>query len=126
MGEYVNSTTARFDKSFVSCGVMECHHLPKGPQAQTVFAIANALYHKANPRPAAYVIFSDVIIRGQNSRGEQLAEALRRILCGKLVETAAEVNPRTGNTIKLWVLHLDHENFRKWYREEAAERVTEN
>jgi hypothetical protein len=26
MGEYVNSQSLKFDKSFVSCGVMEAHH----------------------------------------------------------------------------------------------------
>lgn len=73
MCEYTNSTQVRFDKSHVSCGVMEVHHLPNAQPDRTAFAIANQLYHKANPRPAAFIIFSDVINPETPSRGERLA-----------------------------------------------------
>lgn len=124
MGEYINSKTARFDKSFTSCGVTEVHHLPDGNPGNTVFAIANHLYHKANPRPSAYVIFSDTV---DNARGERLAEFVKKLgVAGELFETKPTVNPRTGSIIKLWVLTINHETFRKWYQEEAANRISEN
>lgn len=34
MGEYVNSKQVRFDKSHVSCGILEAHHLPQQSSAQ--------------------------------------------------------------------------------------------
>ena len=101
---------------------MEVHHLPPNA-AQTAFAIANALYHKANPRPTAFVIFSDVISETP-SRGKELAAYLKRVKCGQWMESPILPNPKTGNMIQVWILALDHENFRKWYQEELANRVS--
>lgn len=123
MGEYVNSTTARFDKSHCSCGIVEVHHLPKNI-TQTVFSIANHLYNKANPRPAAFVLFSDVV-DGEDERGTRLANALEKLNCGLLLKTLKEVNPKTGNTIRVWIWDVNHDKFRKWYQEELANRVSE-
>lgn len=126
MGEYTNSTQARFDKSYVSCGLTELHHLPKQSANKTIFALANNLYNKANPRPSAYIIFSDIVSGEEKSRGQLLAEEIKRLkICGELLETKQEVNPRSGNTIKVWLLHLNHESFRNWYKEELANRVDE-
>ena len=126
MGEYVHSKQARFDKSFVSCGLMEVHHLPNTTPTQTAFAIMTALYHKANPRPAAFVMFSDVVQEDGDvkSRGERLVDHIRK-LPGRVWESAKEINPKTGNTIRLWVWHLDHEGLRKLYQDELANRVAE-
>ena len=126
MGEYVNSKQARFDKSYVSCGVMEVHHLPDQSPSKTVFAIANALYHKANPRPAAFVLFSDVVDT-RDSRGQLLAEAITKgqWFGGELVYCKPDVNPKTGNMIQVWLWRLNHEVFRKYYTEEYANRVEE-
>lgn len=124
MGEYVNSKTLRFDRSHVSCGVIEAHHLPENlPQA--VFAIANHLYNKANPRPGSFVIFSDTVEKGESSRGANLAARIAKLNCGAIMATGPEVNPRTGNTIVLWVFTVNHEAFRKWYQDELANRVSE-
>ena len=60
MGEYVNSQQLRFDKSAVSCGLTEAHHIPDQTPPKLMFAIANNQYNKANPRPSAYVIWSDL------------------------------------------------------------------
>lgn len=125
MGEYINSKTAQFNKSFISCGVVEVHHLPEGNPSKTVFAIANHLYHKANPRPAAYVIFSDT---QDNKRGEALAAFIREKMeegKGFLWSSPPQINPRTGNTITVWVWTIGHEGLRKWYAEEAMHRVSE-
>lgn len=125
MGEYVHSKQARFDKSFVSCGVLEVHHLPNTTPSQTVFAILTALYR--NPRPAAFVIFSDVVgsRRSYPTRGEKLAHYLKEIIGTDLWESKKEVNPRTGNTIRLWVWRLDHEVLWKLYQDELAKHVSE-
>ncbi len=126
MGEYINSKQAQFDKSFVSCGLTELHHLPKQSANKTLFAIANNLYNKANPRPAAFIMFSDVLNDEEKSRGQQLATEIVKVnACGDLIETKAEVNPKTGNTIKIWLLHVNHETFRNWYKEELANRIDE-
>lgn len=124
MGEYVNSKQARFDKSHVSCGVVEVHHLPDEDSHSTVFAIANHLYNKANGRPAAFVLFSDVVSRSQ-SRGQDLADALVGLDAGGMFESAREVNPKSGNTIKVWLWHVNHDKFRKWYTEEYVNKVSE-
>lgn len=135
MGDYVNSQQVRFDKSHISCGVLEAHHLPKQPPGQTMFAILTALYHKANPRPAAFVIFSDVV--GDDNmtgkRGELLAAKINEQFgSGKgtavrscLWQSDVKVNPRSGNQIRVWVWTPDHEVCRKWYQQELANRVTE-
>ena len=122
MGEYVNSKQVRFDKSFVSCGVLEVHHLPKQTANQTMFAIATALYHKANPRPAAFLIFSDVVTE-EKSRGQQLADEFRKKDFGMFLETNSAINPRTGNTIKVYLLEIDHDKFKEFYKEELANRI---
>lgn len=123
MGEFVNSKTARFDRSYTSCGVTEVHHLPPNA-SQTVFAIANHLYNKGNPRPGAFVVWSDVVNEGER-RGENLATALMKVGVGVIQDTPKAANPRTGNIIRVWVLTVDHDKFRKWYQDELANRITE-
>lgn len=126
MGEFINSTQTRFDRSHVSCGLLEMHHLPKKSAAQTLFSLATTLYHKANPRPSAFVIFSDVVETESKSRGQALADEISKVkICGELIESKSEINPRTGNTIKIYLLHLNHDTFRKWYQEELANRIEE-
>ena len=126
MGDYVNSQTTKFDKSMISCGVLEAHHLPAQSAQKTLFQIANHLYHKANPRPAAYVIFSDVV-EANDGRGLLLAAYIkeREAILGRLWASEARINPKTGNKINLWVLTVDHEGFRKWYGEEVLHRIEE-
>lgn len=128
MGEYVNSKQARFDKSHVSCGVVEVHHLPDEAPNTTVFAIANHLYHKANGRPAAFVLFSDVVSKSvlglTASRGQILAEEIKG-LGFDVFESKKEINPKTGNTIRVWLWQVDHTKFRKWYTEEYVNRISE-
>lgn len=124
MGEYVNSQNARFDKSHISCGVVEIHHLPKG-ERKTAFQLANHLYHKAAARPAAFVIFSDLYDFKEPTRGQALASFLERTNCGTLVATTTQLNPKTGNPIRLWTFTPDHEKFRKWYTEETMHRLSE-
>jgi hypothetical protein len=102
--------------------VTEVHHLPANT-AKTVFAISNYFYHKANPRPGAFIIFSDVVDQGGEKRGEQLAAALKKLDCGEIIESVKAVNPRTGNVIRVWIFTPNHETFRKWYQEELANRI---
>jgi hypothetical protein len=124
MGEYVNSTVVKFDRSTVSCGMLNAHHLPrKCTPRQTLFAFANALYHKANPRPACFICFSDVI-RRETTAGEDLANFIaENPKLGALLATSKQVNPRTGNTIVVWIFTPEHEEFRKWYTEETMHRL---
>lgn len=124
MGEYINSQQARFDRSHISCGVVEVHHLPKG-EHQTAYAMANFLYHKANPRPTAFLIFSDIIGKTAEtrSRGQLLAAYLKELNCGVLESSAPQTNPRSGNVITVWVFTPDHEKFRAWYTEETMHRI---
>ena len=121
MGEYINSQNAQFDKSKVSCGLVEMHHLPKQKPLKTLFSLANHLYNKANPRPSAFCLFSDVVGNEEKGRGESLAKAIEElVVAGDLISTKKEVNPKTGSIIKVWLLHINHETFRKWYMEELA------
>lgn len=126
MGEYVNSRQVQFNKSYVSCGILECHHLPKQSSQQTIFAILTSLYHKSQPRPAAWVLFSDVIPEdGTKSRGQQLSEAIAKLWPGVLVKGANKINPKTGNTIVWWMWNLEPETLRKWYQDQLANREVE-
>jgi hypothetical protein len=124
VGDFVNSRQARFDKSHVSCGVLEVHHLPDESPTRTVFAIANHLYHKANGRPAAFLLFSDVVDR-ENSRGAALAAAIKALNFGEFTESTKAVNPKTGNVIRVWLWNINHDQFRRWYTEEYANRIEE-
>jgi hypothetical protein len=132
MGEFVNSKQARFDQSMVSCGVMEMHHLPDWSGSKLCFAMANALYHKANPRPTAFVLWSDSVEETLSGgaaacRGGRLASFLNTFPgAGKLFESATAVNPKTGNRIKVWLLHVDHDVLRKYYQEELANRIEQD
>ena len=128
MGEYIHSQQARFNDSHVSCGIVEMHHLPDLSPNQTLFALANRLYHKANGRPAAYVMFSDVVNLSTPSRGELLAEYIGGFdsnVAGVLWQSSRQANPKTGNIIVVWVLTVNHDTFRDWYVGEYANRVSE-
>lgn len=128
MGEYINSQQVRFDKSTVSCGILNVHHLPRSqPSKNIVFSILTQLYHKAQPRPSAWVMFSDVVPEdATKSTGQLLATSIAQLFgptC--LVAGPPKVNPRTGNVIKWWMWDLNHEHLRKWYQDELANRITE-
>lgn len=124
MGEYIHSQQIRLDQSAISCGVSEAHHLPADTTGnQMVFAIANNLYHKATGRPAAFITWSDVTGKQEISRGELLARAVDELGIGSLFTSQRVINPKTGNTIILWVWTIDHDGLRAWYTEEYANRL---
>jgi hypothetical protein len=127
VGEYAHSTAVQFSKSAASCAILEAHHLPNQNPVNSVFHIANNLYNKANPRPGAFILFSDVVPPdGTLSRGQQIADYLRKMTpqpYRQLYESQKEINPRTGNTVRVWIMHIDHDVFRKWYQEQLANLV---
>ena len=126
MGEYVHSQQVQFSKAPASCAILEVHHLPADTTGnQMVFAIANHMYHKANGRPGAFVLFSDVVGKDHISRGQLLAEAIynKQAFKGYMYQTDQQVNPRTGNLVITWLWTINHEVFRAWYTEEYANRV---
>lgn len=120
MGEYVNSRTLRVDKSLVSCGVLEAHHIPKDVNG-AVMTLATTLYHKANPRPAAFIIWSDVA--RITSRGQKLYEKIKELRVGDIYASPSAQNPRTGNMIIVYTFTPNHEKFRKWYEEAVLHYV---
>ena len=122
MGDFVHSQQLQFSKSNISCGVMEVHHLPDQSGTKMLFGVACALYHKANPRPTAFVIFSDTV---DSERGQRLADAFVSTKVGNQIVLGPVVNPKTGNLIKVWLWELEHESFRKWYQNELANRITD-
>lgn len=125
MGAFVNSNQVQFNRSNISCGVLEAHHLTAAGGRRNAYQIATALYHKANPRPASFVIFSDVISKTPG-RGQELAEFLNTIKGGgQLICSGTQVNPRTGNPIAMWILCPNHDAFRAWYTEETMHRIEE-
>lgn len=124
MGEYIHSQQVRFDTSTISCGVLNAHHLPADTTGNDMlFSVANNLLNKANPRPAAFVTFSDVTGKQNVSRGELLAEAIDDLGNGSLFTSKKVVNPKTGNTILVWLWTVDHDSLRAWYIEEVANRI---
>lgn len=127
MGEFVDSKQLRFDRSRISCGVLDAHHIPDVGGRKNAYAIANALYHKANPRPACFILFSDVVRKNGDGRGQELANFLTGVCpcIGAVLASSKEVNPRTGNVIQVWLFTPTHDAFRKWYTEETMHRVEE-
>jgi len=101
------------------------HHLPDTGPIAILFALATHLYHKANPRPAAFCLFSDIAETGK-SRGSDLAKYLfdHQNVFGKYFETGKEINPRTGSVIRVWILSMNHETFRAWFTEETMNRLS--
>jgi hypothetical protein len=105
---------------------MEVHHLPEQSASKTLFSILNALYHKANPRPTAFVMFSDVMDAGVKSRGALLAIKIKELWPNaSFYATGPSVNPKTGNDICVWIWTLDHDSLRKYYSDELMHRVEE-
>ena len=124
MCDYVNSKQVQFTKSPATCGLVEMHHLPEGMPDKIAIALANHFYHKANPRPSAFALWSDIRDGERQSRGEALAEFFsRNEHLGRLIATPKEMNPRTGNVITVWVIKPNHEEFRKWYTEQVMHRL---
>ena len=129
MCDYVNSQQIQFNRSRISCGVLEAHHLPDHTGSKLCFSVATALYHKANPRPSCFITFSDVVdSEGGRSRGERLVAYLRdnHLFGGTLLTTSKQINPRTGNTIQMWIYEVNHPEFRKFYQAELANRIEDN
>ena len=127
MGAYRESTCVQFSKSPASCSIVECHHLPNLPATTALFQILNHMYNKANPRPGAFVMFSDVVSNGV-SRGENLAHLITSLLIesklgGVLFGTEPTINPKTGNTVVVWLWTVDHGQTRLFYQDELANRV---
>ena len=124
MGEYINSKQIRIDKSLISCGVLQAHHIP-ADTGHAAFAICTHLYHKANPRPAAFIVWSDKA-KKKDSRGQELREALEKIpKGGSITTTGTAINPKTGNPIQVWIWEPNHEAVRKWYQEEHMNALRE-
>jgi hypothetical protein len=75
---------------------------------------------------AAFVTFSDVTGKQNVSRGELLAQAIQKFLeqdDGSFVRTNRVINPKTGNDIIVWLWTVNHDAFRGWYTEAAANRI---
>ena len=123
MGEYINSQQIRFTTSPTSCGVLELHHLPDNTATQLAFSLANALYNKANARPSAFVIWSDLVDGDIASRGERLFDELQSMQVGILFRSRDVINPKTGNTIALFSLTINHDAFKAWFTEEYTNRI---
>lgn len=123
MGEYVNSNATRFTRSSMSCGVTEAHHLSDKGASFILFEIANHLYHKSNPAPAAFIAWSDVI-SASISRGDDLAKFIKsRPDLGVIIETETVINPRSANPIKVWVFCPYHDKFRGFYEQQVLHRL---
>lgn len=127
MGDYVHSSAIQTHRSKASCGILEAHHLPNVTARATAFQLATALYHKANPNPAAFILFSDIVPENpvETSRGQRLSAFIAANGLGLLWESTKEVNPRTGNVILAWFFTPNHDKYRSWYKEELANRIEE-
>jgi len=123
MGQFVDSIQLQFSQSPTSCGIVEAHHFPDHTATKLLFSVATQLYHKANPRPAAFLLFSDVIEDRNISRGARLADLLSQSDFGELFISSKQVNPKTGNVITVWILTIEHEALREWYQDELANRI---
>lgn len=103
----------------MSCGVLELSGLT-GDQNKVLFALAAHLYHPARGAPAAFVCWSDT----KDSNGEQLAQALReKFEVSWPWVSVGEENPKTSNTIFVWVWRIPHKTFKEWYIQQRVERA---
>ena len=101
-----------------SCAILELNHISSDPQ-KVLYAVASYLYHPARGRPAAFVLWSDVV----EGNGAVLAQACWQHNLGDMTNPAPVENPITSNYIKVWLCQINHEVFKKWYVDERVARA---
>jgi hypothetical protein len=110
----------KMNTSYVSCGVLELGSLRRTPE-KNAYELANRLYHPANGQPEAFVMMSD-----QASKGNRTAVLAEFMASSELAEVRCAgpaINPKSGNAIVMYILTLNHDNFRRWYVGEGINRL---
>lgn len=101
------------------CGVKELTNLVARNDAllnmQDFVYRAYSKEHQLNGR-FRYALFSEANSQGFNSKtyGHLFAELITREKLGTLIETERNVNPNSGNDVKVWVWTVDHNAVREW------------
>ncbi len=105
--------------SSISCGVLEIYgFLSDAKDEDIAFQLASHLFHPSKGVPAAFVIWSDT----WQSVGHKFACFLENEFYEELMESEPTENPRTGNTIFVWVWTIPHEKFKQWYQKQRIEK----
>lgn len=97
-----------------SCGIVQISRLSE-EQDENLFVIANSFYHPSRGQPPAFAIFSN--IADEDTGSHRLHALILHLKFGPVMVSTKALNPKTGNVIKVWVWHIDHEPFKKWYKE---------
>jgi hypothetical protein len=111
--------------SHVSCGVLEVGSLLDNME-RNAWEIANRLYHPAHGSPEAFIMASDYV-RDEEGRPSRSGVLMAYLEDNKMVRgvrtTPAAINPKSGNVIAVMVGTINHDEFKKWYKEESIRKL---
>lgn len=108
--------------SSVSCGVGQLARVSSEID-DVLYAIATSLYHPARGNPVAFFMASDIFDISIVTNTDQLMKTAMRYNFGDVTQSAPEDNPKTGNTIVVYVWKINHIPFKDWYANERVKRL---
>jgi hypothetical protein len=85
-----------------------------------LYSVASYLYHPSRGYPAAFVMWSDV---ASGNGWEFFNKLVEKFPNSFVANTRGVENPRTSNTIYVWIWEIPHEALKKWYLEEKVSRI---
>jgi hypothetical protein len=117
------------NNSNISCGVKELSRMSDEAK-ENLFAIGSRFYHPAHGQPPAFCVWSNLdgkegteVNGGEGTNGHRLAAAIDKLGFGKVAKSDPAINPNTGSVIAVWTWLVDHETFKKWYKEQKIEKL---
>lgn len=102
-----------------SCGVMELSGITEAEGA--LYQIAGRLYHPSRGDPVAFLIGSDIF--SQETESHKLCALFIEKKLGFVEYTRTAENPKTGNSISIYTIRIDHEAYKKWYSEKRIKKL---
>jgi hypothetical protein len=106
--------------SMMSCGVRELSRINEDTEG-VLYALATNLYHPGKGDPCAFFVWSD--ISTETTSSTRLAEAVDNRKFGTVLLSGATDNPRTGNSIQIFIWTIDHARFKAWYAKKRVARM---
>ena len=104
----------------ISCGVLGLSRISTDVE-DVLYAIATHLYHPSRGSPVAFFIASD-LYRDENPTSI-LMKKVERNSFGQIEISYPEDNPKTGNTIVIYIWKINHITFKEWYSKQRVIRL---
>lgn len=107
--------------SSASCGIFELSRLADDPEA-VAYAIGSRLYHPSRGDPVGYLMWSDTFSH-QSVNSDTFAKFVTKNKLGQVQWISPCENPRTGNMIRIGVCLIDHDIWKRWYKETRVKKL---